>query len=253
MKSSSSKVSPDEVEELLSDGDKTQSDCNKQQQITIETSINVERLAKNTHDREINQSGCEKKEHRILIEPNNNNNNNNDSCYDNNKNKMTDVLEASTSTNSKCCIVNVLPLNKKTGSVSSIVDESSSKHNFDTISLCEPCCRVCQCDASEEDLISPCSCSGSVKWIHESCLIQWMKSSLKESCELCTKKIKITKRRKPFTKVCCCFVFCRHLFMKLIQIKCKPADIRTTIVNLFGLSQPVLEVETTLHERCNDV
>ena len=78
---------------------------------------------------------------------------------------------------------------------------SDSTDRLDTVSLSEPCCRVCQCNSKEEILISPCLCSGSVKWIHESCLIQWMKCSLKDSCELCTKKIKITKQKKPFTKV----------------------------------------------------
>jgi len=183
MKHPSSKISPEEEKKLLSNnGDNSQSECEKQHQT-------------------------------ILIESNNNN-----GCHDDNlndssftdKNKIADLLEASPSTNSNsnCCILNVLPINNKnTGSISSIIDESSSKCHFDTVSLCEPCCRVCQCDASEEDLISPCACSGSVKWIHESCLIQWMKSSLKDSCELCTKKIKITKRRKPFTKVCFPFSF----------------------------------------------
>ena len=78
---------------------------------------------------------------------------------------------------------------------------SISSDIYDTVSLSEPCCRVCQCNSKEEILISPCLCSGSVKWINESCLIQWMKCSLKDSCELCTKKIKITKQKKPFSKV----------------------------------------------------
>lgn len=86
---------------------------------------------------------------------------------------------------------------------SNVEDEMilDDKPYFDSVSLSEPCCRVCQCNSNEERLINPCFCSGSVKWIHESCLIQWMKSSLKDSCELCTKKIKIAKRRKPLSKV----------------------------------------------------
>lgn len=76
----------------------------------------------------------------------------------------------------------------------------SSTEIFDTVSLSEPCCRVCQCDDEEEKLISPCYCSGSVKWVHESCLIKWMKSSCKDSCELCRKHIDIAKRRRPISK-----------------------------------------------------
>jgi RING-variant domain len=32
-------------------------------------------------------------------------------------------------------------------------------------------CRICF--EGEEDLISPCSCSGSIKWVHRSCLDKW--------------------------------------------------------------------------------
>jgi len=74
------------------------------------------------------------------------------------------------------------------------------KPYLDSISLgCESSCRVCHCNGDEQ-LISPCDCSGSVKWVHETCLIKWMKSSFKESCELCRREIEITKRRKPLSK-----------------------------------------------------
>lgn len=41
-------------------------------------------------------------------------------------------------------------------------------------------CRICYCDGTEVDspLISPCSCSGSMKFIHFSCLQKWLKSKI---------------------------------------------------------------------------
>eukprot|EP00111_Clytia_hemisphaerica_P017887 TCONS_00052913-protein len=120
-------------------------------------------------------------------------NNNNDVKTPNEELAPNDIDPNMQPSTSRDCIVDI----KRTNSVEANLE---SKYCFETVSLCEPCCRVCQCNGDEEILISPCLCSGSVKWIHESCLIQWMKSSLKDSCELCTKKIKITKRKKPFTK-----------------------------------------------------
>ena len=51
-------------------------------------------------------------------------------------------------------------------------------------------CRICYCDDLEVDspLINPCSCSGSMKYIHFSCLQTWLKqkiiikSSLNDFC-----------------------------------------------------------------------
>lgn len=41
-------------------------------------------------------------------------------------------------------------------------------------SMDEDVCRICYCEAEADDiLISPCSCKGSVKYIHEKCLRFW--------------------------------------------------------------------------------
>ena len=51
-------------------------------------------------------------------------------------------------------------------------------------------CRICFEDGLEEQLISPCSCDGSSKWIHGSCLQKWREeTTCQESskrCEICT-------------------------------------------------------------------
>jgi len=38
-------------------------------------------------------------------------------------------------------------------------------------------CRICHCEeTSEEYLIAPCYCSGTLRYVHQSCLQQWLKS-----------------------------------------------------------------------------
>ncbi|TDG47165.1 hypothetical protein AWZ03_006430 [Drosophila navojoa] len=47
-------------------------------------------------------------------------------------------------------------------------------------------CRVCRCEAlPDRPLFYPCICTGSIKYIHQDCLMQWMRYSHKEYCELC--------------------------------------------------------------------
>ncbi|XP_051166426.1 E3 ubiquitin-protein ligase MARCHF6 [Leptopilina boulardi] len=46
-------------------------------------------------------------------------------------------------------------------------------------------CRVCRSDDPDRPLFHPCICTGSIKWIHQECLLQWMRYSRKEYCELC--------------------------------------------------------------------
>ncbi|CAJ0946411.1 unnamed protein product, partial [Mesorhabditis belari] len=47
-------------------------------------------------------------------------------------------------------------------------------------------CRVCRND--EGHLYYPCLCTGSIKFVHQECLVEWLKYSKKEVCELCNYK-----------------------------------------------------------------
>lgn len=68
--------------------------------------------------------------------------------------------------------------------------------------LAEDICRICLGEAEDsEALISPCDCSGSVKWVHQRCLLRWMKSRDDENCELCGYSYDVTSSIKPFRKV----------------------------------------------------
>ena len=47
-------------------------------------------------------------------------------------------------------------------------------------------CRVCRSEGTpEQPLFYPCLCSGSIKYIHQDCLVEWLKHSKKKYCELC--------------------------------------------------------------------
>lgn len=47
-------------------------------------------------------------------------------------------------------------------------------------------CRVCRGD--EGHLYYPCLCTGSIKYVHQECLTEWLRYSKKEVCELCNYK-----------------------------------------------------------------
>ncbi|CAF0848217.1 unnamed protein product [Didymodactylos carnosus] len=50
-------------------------------------------------------------------------------------------------------------------------------------------CRVCRSEAGpDRPLFYPCVCTGSIKYIHQDCLTQWLKYSRKDTCELCKHK-----------------------------------------------------------------
>ncbi|KAI8584471.1 hypothetical protein K450DRAFT_216574 [Umbelopsis ramanniana AG] len=50
----------------------------------------------------------------------------------------------------------------------------------------EEICRVCRCEATpEQPLFHPCKCSGSIRYVHQDCLIEWLSHSKKKYCELC--------------------------------------------------------------------
>ena len=59
-------------------------------------------------------------------------------------------------------------------------------------------CRVCRCEgASDRPLFHPCICTGSIKFIHQDCLLQWLKYSKKEFCELCSHRFSFTPIYSP--------------------------------------------------------
>lgn len=63
-------------------------------------------------------------------------------------------------------------------------------------------CRICHCEGDAEGgLITPCYCSGSLRYVHQTCLQQWIKSSNIRCCELCKFQFIMHTKTKPFTEV----------------------------------------------------
>ena len=59
-------------------------------------------------------------------------------------------------------------------------------------------CRICRGEGSQEEpLFYPCKCSGSIKFVHQNCLMEWLSHSQKKHCELCKTTFHFTKLYHP--------------------------------------------------------
>ena len=59
-------------------------------------------------------------------------------------------------------------------------------------------CRICRGEATEhEPLYHPCKCSGSIMYVHQECLMEWLSHSQKKHCELCKTSFRFTKLYSP--------------------------------------------------------
>ncbi|XP_047458269.1 E3 ubiquitin-protein ligase MARCH8 isoform X2 [Mugil cephalus] len=68
-------------------------------------------------------------------------------------------------------------------------------------SLSGDCCRICHCEGDDDSpLITPCHCTGSLRFVHQGCLQQWIKSSDTRCCELCKYEFIMETKLKPLRK-----------------------------------------------------
>jgi len=59
-------------------------------------------------------------------------------------------------------------------------------------------CRICRGEGSvDEPLFYPCKCSGSIKYVHQECLMEWLSHTQKKHCELCKTSFRFTKLYHP--------------------------------------------------------
>src|SRR5271155_696751 len=55
-------------------------------------------------------------------------------------------------------------------------------------------CRICRGEGTaEQPLFYPCKCSGSIRFVHQDCLMEWLSHSQKKYCELCKTPFRFTK------------------------------------------------------------
>lgn len=63
-------------------------------------------------------------------------------------------------------------------------------------------CRICHCENDPQNpLLTPCYCSGSLKYVHQACLQQWLTASDTSTCELCKFPFIMHTKIKPFGEV----------------------------------------------------
>ncbi|KAF1407662.1 E3 ubiquitin-protein ligase MARCH1, partial [Spheniscus humboldti] len=63
-------------------------------------------------------------------------------------------------------------------------------------------CRICHCEGDDESpLITPCRCTGTLRFVHQACLHQWIKSSDTRCCELCKYDFIMETKLKPLRKL----------------------------------------------------
>ena len=80
------------------------------------------------------------------------------------------------------------------------IDESQELEDSDFESD-EPQCRICLSEDSETNLIAPCDCSGSSKWVHRECLDTWRGNQPKRprftECSSCKCKYRLHRVAPP--------------------------------------------------------
>lgn len=64
-------------------------------------------------------------------------------------------------------------------------------------------CKICQTEFDENgkqlSFIHPCKCKGTIKYMHEECLKEWISLSNKKKCEICGHEFQFKKSFKPNT------------------------------------------------------
>ena len=79
-------------------------------------------------------------------------------------------------------------------------------------------CRICKDTTTGEPLIKPCLCSGTIGFVHLSCLSQWMQLKKEEKCRICSSKFDVQ------------YVKIGHNFFKYLEGEYNRIDLIGTIL-----------------------
>jgi len=129
-------------------------------------------------------------------------------------------------------------------------------------------CRICRSEGTKtEPLFYPCKCSGSIKFVHQECLMEWLSHTQKKYCELCKTPFRFTKlyhpqmptrlptavflRRAVFHLLAYMLTWCRALLVAFVWIVCLPWCMRSAWSMMFwfgdaGWARDRLVNETTI-------
>ncbi|NWH57388.1 MARH3 ligase, partial [Geococcyx californianus] len=95
------------------------------------------------------------------------------------------------------CPQYVMQVSAKDGQLFSSVVRTLATHSpFND----RPMCRICHEGSSQEDLLSPCECTGTLGTIHRSCLEHWLSSSNTSYCELCHFRFAVERKPRPLVE-----------------------------------------------------
>ena len=130
-------------------------------------------------------------------------------------------------------------------------EEISLQINDEEKSSESPFCRFCLESDNEEDLIVPCRCSGSMKYVHRYCLQEWRSQDVNSNnfkrCNQCLFEYELIDKTSNTEK--CCISFCSffesnkfiififlQIFLLLLSLFYKSIDKNGTyLYNLFGI------------------
>ena len=92
----------------------------------------------------------------------------------------------------------IVPLTHISNNINEDICVNTNEDDYDNINEC----RICLM-GGDEDLISPCNCCGTQKYVHQSCLNRWREENINNekyySCEICKREFKILNNYKPET------------------------------------------------------
>ena len=96
---------------------------------------------------------------------------------------------------------------EKVSSKAAVIQVASSSSNLPDPTVdnkdLDKMCRICYSgETKKKKLITPCLCSGSTKYTHEKCLLDWFSVKQSNKCELCLYPIQVNRTGiKPLWKV----------------------------------------------------
>ncbi|CAG9865411.1 unnamed protein product [Phyllotreta striolata] len=87
-----------------------------------------------------------------------------------------------------------------------------------TSSIVSIVCRICYDNDKEEGLISPCDCKGTVGFVHQSCLENWLAASNSTKCELCNFSFDVERVLKYKSTESVCY-WCWHSGNSILPVR----------------------------------
>ena len=109
-----------------------------------------------------------------------------------------------------------VPYSTETKRLNELIRLSQGYHIIDSKNASVPknkMCRICYETENNGELVDPCKCSGSSKYVHQGCLLRWIETTTnpeaKKKCLTCRKKYVYEQKQEISHHKChaCCAFF----------------------------------------------